>query len=408
MKIRYCLRAVIFAALAMCAPVVQFAWADAISDWNIKGGQWVTDANTGAPVANRILAISHLAMYEATNAITRRYPPSGVQIEAAPGSSVDAAIAAAAHVTLAKLLPTQQAAIDAAYQVELAKIPDGPARAGGVAIGEKAAAAALAQRGDDGASRGETYRPFTTPGVYVPTVIPAAAQWPQRTPWLMTGAAQFRPGPPPALTSDVWARDFNEVKSLGARSSTTRSAEQTEIARFWEATLPPIYHGLVRSVANTPGREITQNARLFMAVTQASDEALIAVFDAKYQYGFWRPITAIRNADVDGNGATERDPAWVPFIDTPMHPEYPCAHCIVSSAIGTVLQAAIGAGPPPTLTTTSSTAKGASRTWASIPAFMEEVANARVYDGVHYRNSAEVETAMGKKVGALAVAKYLQ
>jgi hypothetical protein len=224
----------------------------------------------------------------------------------------------------------------------------------------------------------------------------------------MTGAAQFRPGPPPALTSAVWARDFNEVKSLGARNSTTRSAEQTEIARFWEATLPPIYHGLVRSVANTPGRELTQNARLFMAVTQASDEALIAVFDAKYQYGFWRPITAIRNADVDGNDATERDPAWVPFIDTPMHPEYPCAHCIVSGAIGTVLQAAIGAGPPPTLTTTSPTAKGASRTWASIAAFTEEVANARVYDGVHYRNSAEVGTAMGKKVGALAVAKYLQ
>jgi hypothetical protein len=150
---------------------MQFAWADAISDWNIKGGQWVTDANTGAPVANRILAISHLAMYEATNAITRRYPPSGVQIEAAPGSSVDAAIAAAAHVTLAKLLPTQQPAIDAAYQVELAKIADGPG-AGGVAIGEKAAAAALAQRGDDGASRGETYRPFTSPGVYVPTRYP--------------------------------------------------------------------------------------------------------------------------------------------------------------------------------------------------------------------------------------------
>lgn len=145
----------------------------------------------------------------------------------------------------------------------------------------------------------------------------------------------------------MWARDFNEVKALGSKNSQQRSAEQTEIARFWEEVMPPIYHGIVRSVANMPGREVTQNARLFAAVTQASDDALIAVFDAKYHYGFWRPVTAIRNADIDGNDATARDPSWIPFIDTPMHPEYPCAHCIVSAAVGTVLQAEIGAGQPP-------------------------------------------------------------
>jgi hypothetical protein len=206
----------------------------------------------------------------------------------------------------------------------------------------------------------------------------------------------------------VWARDYNEIKELGGKSSARRTPEQTAIARFWEATLPPIYMGLVRSVAGAPGRDITQNARLFAAANQAADDALIAVFDAKYHYRFWRPVTAIRNGDIDGNDATERDPSWTPFIDTPMHPEYPCAHCIVGAAVGTVLQAEIGAGPMPALTTTSPTADGAARSWTTIDAFMQEVASARIYDGVHYRTSTEVGTAMGKQIGALAVAKHLQ
>jgi len=203
----------------------------------------------------------------------------------------------------------------------------------------------------------------------------------------------------------VWARDYAEIKALGSKSSTRRTAEQTEIARFWESTQPPIYHGVVRSVANVPGREVTQNARLFAAVTQATDDALIAIFDAKYHYNFWRPVTAIRNGDLDGNDATERDSSWTPFIDTPMHPEYPCAHCILSSAVGTVLLAEIGTDPMPTLTTTSVTAKGAERSWTKIDDFMQEVANARIYDGVHYRNSTEVGIAMGRKIGALAAGK---
>ena len=242
----------------------------------------------------------------------------------------------------------------------------------------------------------------------VPTVIPAVPQWPQRKPWLMTSPAQFRPGPPPTLTSAVWARDYDESKALGGKNSTRRTAEQTEIARFWDATQPPIYDGVVRSVANVPGREVTQNARLFAAAAQATDDALIAVYDAKYHYNFWRPVTAIRNGDIDGNDATEREPSWTPFIDTPMHPEYPCAHCIVSGAVGTVLQAEIRTGPMPTLTTTSPTAKGVARSWTKIDDFMQEVANARIYDGVHYRTSTEVGTAMGKQIGELAVAKYLR
>jgi hypothetical protein len=401
-------RQIALAAVTASLFVGSMARADVVTDWNAKAGEIVVEARLGPPAANRVLAIVHAAVYEAANAVTKRYPVSGASLAVAPGASVEAAIAAANRVTLAQLVPSQQAAIDTAYQAALTQIADGPAKTAGVAAGEKAAAAILALRLDDGAAVGESYRPYTTAGVYVPTVIPVVSQWPQRKPWLLTSPAQFRPGPPPPLTGAVWARDYNEIKELGGRTSARRTAEQTEIARFWEATLPPIYHGVVRSVATMPGRDVTQNARLFAAVTQASDDALIAVFDAKYHYNFWRPVTAIRNGDIDGNDATQRDPAWTPFIDTPMHPEYPCAHCIISGAVGTVLRAEIGTGPMPTLTTTSVTARGAARSWSTIDDFIQEVALARIYDGVHYRNSTEVGTAMGKQIGELAVATHLR
>ena len=155
-------------------------------------------------------------------------------------------------------------------------------------------------------------------------------------------------------------------------------------------------------MATVPGREATDNARLFAVAAMAMDDALIAVFDAKYTYNLWRPVTAIRNGDVDGNDATARDPGWTPFIPTPMHPEYPCAHCIVSGAIGAVLEAEIGSGPAPKLSSASPTAGGAVRTWASVGDFTREVALARIYDGVHYRFSTEVGSAMGRKIGELA------
>ncbi len=395
-------------AVAISLLVSPTAIADVVTDWNIKLGDIVTDARLPTPPSARVLAIVHTAMYEAANAVTKRYPASGLNVQAAPGASVEAAIAAANHTTLAKLLPSQQTAIDSAYQAALAKLTDGAAKSAGIAVGEQAAARVLASRADDNVSPVATYRPLTTAGVYVPTVVPIVMQWPQRKPWLMTNPTQFRPGPPPRLSSDAWARDYNEIKALGGKNSTQRTAEQTEIARFWEATLPPIYYGVVRSVTTVPGRDVTQNARLFAAVTQAMDDALIAVFDAKYHYNFWRPVTAICNGDIDANDATEQDLSWAPFIETPMHPEYPCAHCIVAGAVGTVLEAEIGAGSPPILTTTSPTAKNAARSWKKVDDFVQEVSLARIYDGVHYRNSTQVGTAMGKQIGALAVAKFLR
>jgi hypothetical protein len=387
---------------------VPTAMADVVTDWNVTANDIVIAAGVPPPPANRTLAMVQTAVYEAVNAITKRYPADRVTPTATPDASVAAAVAAANRAMLSRLLPSQQASIDKSYGAALAAIADGPAKTAGIAVGEQAAAAVIAWRADDNAGAQERYRPATTAGVYVPTAIPAVPQWPQRKPWVMTSCDQFRPGPPPALSSETWARDYNEIKAVGAKNSTTRTAAQTETARFWEANGPVIYYPVVRSVANMPGRDVTQNARLLALTAEAIDDALIAVFDAKYQYNFWRPITAIRNGDIDGNDATERDAGWLPFVDAPMHPEYPCAHCIVSGAVAGVLVAEIGTGPTPTLSTTSPTAPGVVHSWTSIDAFVLEVANGRIYEGVHYRNSAEVGTAMGKKIGALTAANALR
>jgi len=197
-----------------------------------------------------------------------------------------------------------------------------------------------------------------------------------------------------------------EIKAVGAKNSTRRTPEQTAMAKFWEATAPAVYWPVARAVAAVPARDVTANARLLAIAAMAMDDALIAVFDAKYTYNLWRPITAIRNGDADGNDATERDPSWTPFIDTPMHPEYPCAHCIVSASLGAVLQAELGSGPTPTLSSASSTAGGAVRTWRSVGDFVREVAEARICDGVHYRFSTEVGVSMGKQIGELAVKSF--
>ncbi len=396
------LAALVLAALCVASPLAN---SDAVSEWNKLACTWVADAKLGTPPAVRVLAIAHTAVYEAVNGITRKYPAQP-RIQAATDASVDAAVAAANRATLASLLPAQSQAIEGAYNTALAAIPDGPAEASGVAAGNAAAAAVLAERATDGATAQENYRPATAAGVYVPTTVPAVPQWPARKPWLMTSGSEFRPGPPSALTSETWTRDFAEVKAIGANTGSTRTQEQTDIALFWEATLPSIYHGVLRSVADQQGRDITRNARLFAAATQAMDDAIIAVFDAKYHYNFWRPITAIRNADIDGNDATERAPSWTPLIDTPMHPEYPCAHCIISGTLGTVIVAETGKEKLPKLVTSSYMVKDSERGWVTTEEFSQEVANARIYDGVHYRNSTEVGTAMGRKVGELAAKKH--
>jgi hypothetical protein len=384
--------------------VAPYAHADVVTDANARAAE-IASRFPGTPPAVRMMAIVQVSVFEAVNAISGKYPEFRAKMTPAPGASIDAAVAAATRGALLKLIPGQQAAIEADYQAALKVVPDGPAKTQGIAVGEQAAAAIVAMCADDGVTAADTYRPSAAPGIYAPTMLPAVPHWGKRRPWVMTRSNQFRPGPPPSLTSDAWTRDYNEIKAIGGRNSKVRTAEQTAIAKFWEATAPSVYWPVARSLTSLPGRDPIENARLLAVAAMAMDDALIAVFDAKYTYNFWRPITAIRNGH-DGNDATTREAGWTPFIDTPLHPEYPCAHCIVSAALGAVLQAEIGAGPGLTLRSTSSTAPGAARTWATVDDFVQEVAVARIYDGVHYRNSTIVGTQMGKQIGELAVKTF--
>jgi hypothetical protein len=393
-------------ALMLLSPTLtRLAHADVITDWNDKACAIVAKVGPGS-TGHRMMAIVQVSVFEAVNSIEPRYTPYLQKLAAPAGASIDAAVASVNRVTLQDLVPDEKAAVEAAYQAALAAIPDGPAKTDGVAVGEQAAALILARAAKDGASAAETYEPFTMPGQYVPTTIPVFSTWTRRTPWIMDAPSQFRPGPPPALTSETWAKDLEEVTRLGSKTSTARTAEQTAIARFWEETRPLVYHPIVRSVATMPGRTVAQNARLFAAATMAVDDALIAVYDAKYTYNFWRPITAARIEHEAGGSMVPAKPSWTPFIPTPMHPEYPCAHCISAGAVGAVLVAELGGGPVPTLSSSSPTAGGAVREWQSIADLMEEVRMARIYDGVHYRTSTVVGNEMGMKIGALVVQRF--
>ncbi len=398
--------ALLGAATAMLGTLPRHAAADVVTEWNARAGELLVAAKLGTPPAIRAMAVVQTAVDGAVSAVEQRPSLPGLDPAASPGASVEAAVAAANRAALAKLIPAQQAQIDAAYHAALRQIADGPAKDAGIAAGERAANAVFALRAADHAIPPEAYRPLTAPGVYVPTAAPAVPQWPQRKPWLLERAEQFRPGPPPALDSEAWARDYNEVKQIGARNSPRRSAEQTEIARFWEYSLPPIYDGVVRSVAGQPGRTPGRNARLFAAVAQAMDDAMISVFDAKYHYNFWRPATAIRNGDIDGNDGTERDAAWAPLSAEPIHPEYPSAHAILAASVAAVLKADAGSGPMPVLKTTSPTAGGVERRWMSADEFVQEVSDARVYEGIHYRRSTTVGAGMGRHIGELAARKH--
>ena len=382
------------------------ATADVIRDWNEKVVSAGYTAQQGPPPHTRIVAMVHLAMFEAVNSIDARYRPYRATLAGEPGASPDAAAAAAAHYLLVRLYPNQARDMDKALQASLAAVPDPTARANGVRLGERAGAAMLAERGNDGAARPDTYRPYTAPGKYVPTMLPAASHWGAVRPFALKSGDQFRPPEPYELSTAAWAKDYNEVKRMGAKLNSARSTEQSDIARFWELTGAATYNPLVRHLSQVKGFDVVDNARLFALVSMAAADALIAVFDAKYTYNFWRPVTAIRNGDLSANDAVERDPAWEPFIPTPMHPEYPCAHCITQAAAAGVLQAFYG-DRIPLVKMTSTAAPGVTRTFVKLSDYVNEVIDARVYDGVHFRTSGTIGADMGRKVADYTVKNQL-
>ena len=383
------------------------ASADVITDWNEKVVNASLAARQPPPVQAKNIAMVHLAMFDALNSIEQRYTPYHVQLQVPNTTSREAAVSAAAHYLMVRLYPDQLKDSDAALKATLASVPDEDAKAQGVQLGEKVAAAMLQDRSKDGASAPDTYRPHAAAGAYVPTVTPAGTHWGLVKPFALKAGNQFRPAAPYALNSAQWAKDYIEIKRMGAKNGSERSAEQTDIARFWEFTGADTYNSPARQISAAKNLGLVENARLFALASLATADAFIAIFDAKYAYNFWRPVTAIRNGDMDGNDATERDAAWEPLIPTPMHPEYPCAHCISESSSASVLSAFFGDAVP-TVRMTTPTAPGVTRSFSRLSDIVTEVINARVYDGVHYRTSGEVGAEMGRKIGEYVMQNFLK
>jgi hypothetical protein len=400
-------RATFFTSLVAAALLTSSARCDVIMDWNAKADAiGIEKQLPNAPNA-RGLAMLHIAMFEAVNAIDRRYAPYKLNLAAERTTSKEAAAASAAYDILVALYPDQKADLDATLAASLSGIAETEAKSKGIELGKKAAAGIIALRANDSSDKTENYRPYTMPGVYVPTATPIESTSPALTPWVMGTGSQFRPGPPPALSSETWTRDLNEIREIGSRNSSKRTAEQTNIGRFWFQTGPRTYNPIVKQIAMARKMDVVDCARLFALSSIAGVDAFIAVFDAKYTYNLWRPVTAIRNADLTSNAATPREESWMPLGVTPMHPEYPCAHCIVAAAISTVLQSVAG-DEVDAISLTSPTAPGVTRKWTRLQDYSDEVSNARIYAGFHYRFSTEVGKDMGKKIGQLTVATQLR
>jgi hypothetical protein len=394
-------------AAVACLALGAAARADVVTDWNAHADAIAVENKLSGPAHARDVAIMHVAIFEAVNAIDRRYAPYRLKLIADRNTSREAAAAAAGHAVLLSLFPDQRAALDSFLAQQLAAVAEGDAKERGLILGRKAAAELLELRADDGFSAPESWRPVTQPGVYVPTTVAAGSTVAAWSPWVMSSAAQFRPAPPPALSSKTWTRDVNEIREVGALNSKSRSAEQTSVARFWFLVGPRTWSPLVAQVAAHKRMDLLDCARLFALTSMAGTDAYISVFDAKYRYNFWRPLTAIRNADLTGNPETPRDAGWLPLGETPMHPEYPCAHCISAAAVATVLSGVAG-DDIGELTLTSATAPGVTRRWSSLKAYSDEVSSARIWAGFHYRFSTEVGQQMGRKIGDLTLATQLK
>jgi len=393
-------------ALPLLVMLVATSRADIVMDWNARADAIVVDKRLPPPFQARTLALMHVSMFEAINAIERRYKPYRLELVADRNTSREAAAASAAHAVLTALYPDQRAALDTQLAADLALVAEGPARDRGIIVGRKAATDLLELHAEEGAGV-DDYRPFTQAGVYVPTQPVAGYGVRNLKPWVMASAAQFRPEPPPALTSETWTRDVNEIRQFGALNSPVRSEEQTTVGKFWFLVGARTYNPIIRQVVLARQMNLLDCARVYALTSMAAADAFIAVFDAKYHYNFWRPVTAIRNADLSQNSATPRDATWQPLGETPMHPEYPCAHCISAAAVAAALHAVVGEDVGE-ITLTSSTAPGVTRRWTRLSDYVDEVANARVWAGFHYRFSTEVGKDMGRKIGELTVATQLR
>ncbi|HSL21780.1 MAG TPA: vanadium-dependent haloperoxidase [Vicinamibacterales bacterium] len=382
------------------------AGADVVLDWNATA---VTTLNTQSPPVNpfaqaRFGAIVQLAVFEAVNAVTGEYEPY-LGIVAPAGASAEAAAIAAAHRVLTTYFPGNAASLDALRANSLAAIPDGPEKEAGIATGESAAAAMIASRANDGSS---------PPAVFIPTSVePGQWQlttgctggvflnWGNVTPFGIPSAAQFIPDPPPALTSTRYAKDYNEVKSVGSASSTERPPDRADVVRFYAASSPTfVFSSVLRQIAAGRQATLTENARALALLNMAINDALVASFATKYHYNYWRPETAIRAGDADDNPRTDPDASFATFIPTPCFPSYPSNHASGSNGGAEILRRLYGAGGHSIELSNPFVPSIAGLTfhYTTFKQITANVDDARVYGGIHFRFDQEVGGRLGREV----------
>ena len=384
------------AVLALAAP----ARADTVVEWNIHAtNALIVTAGQTPPVSTIHLGMVHGAVYDAVNAIDRRYQPYLLRPKARKWYSEEAAAATAAYRVLLSIVPAQETTLDGHYTASLAAIPDGRRKAGGIAVGEAAAAAMIAARTADGRFGLFRFPVGTAPGQWRP--VPTAFvndpnAWVARVrPFLIRSRSQFATDGPYDLDGRRYAREFDEVKQLGSVNSATRTADQTDMARFWSEG-PAVWTRVARDLSARYGLRIADNARLFAMQYLTGADALIACWDDKARWLFWRPITAIREAGTDGNRRTEADTGWLPLINTPPYPDHPSGLTAVSSAMGETLEDFFGTDRVrfSALGVVSQTTRRYSRFSQAV----QETVDARVYSGIHFRKADEDGASIGKQV----------
>ena len=354
----------------------------------------------------RSYAILHAAIYDAIVSITRDAPPYVFSVSAPSSARADAAAAVAGHDTLAALYPKMKAALDHLLASELAMIPDGAGKQQGIQVGHAVAARLIAIRANDGSTATSSpFVPGNQPGNYRLTppkfAAPVFTNWGNVTPFVLNNGAQFRPDPPPALTSQAYAQALNEVKSLGQKTSTTRTPDQTVIGKFWGAPIWNTWNEIAEKAALAHHTNLETTARLFAVLNLSFADSTIAFYDAKYYYQLWRPITAIRLASTDGNPATVGDPTWTPLAVTALDPSYPGAHSTISAAGATVLSAFFGNQDQ--IRVTSDVLPGVIRTFASYNDVATEAGLSRIYAGQHTRIDHEAGLQLGHNVAQFVI-----
>ena len=411
--------AVISLALALCGVARA---QNPVIDWNaiavaaaLNANQITSPGSSTSGGTSIYLAYTHLAIYNAVNAIDHRFPPYGAEIPAPAGASVDAAVISAAYHTLVFYFPDQSASLNTQYVAAVGLIPDGQAKDDGVQVGKAAANAIIAMRAGDGRGANAPYvfPSVPTAGVWIPTppahLLPQTPWVGQMVPFTMSSASQFLPDePPPMLSSQDWADDYTQVKTLGAVNSTVRTAQQTEIGLFWTEQTSKQYARAFRALAVGHALNTSDTARLFAMVWTAVADSFIGCMNAKYHFSFWRPVTAIQNGGIDRNPGTVPDPTWVPLGITPNHPEYPAAHGCLTGAVATVLKGYFGT--PEVNFAVSSTVFNPPHvhTFRSAKDLETEVEYARIYAGFHYHHSVVQGLVLGQHVAQQVLVNFFQ